>query len=78
MESNEYDKLPVIYCKHCLYLGNTKTKFLFNKYVEYCPHCYGTEFVKSSIGKWEQLFEEKYKQGKFLKLKKSWKEIMEE
>lgn len=75
---SEYNKLPVTYCKHCLYLGNPKTRFVLNKYVDYCPYCYGTDFIRSGIEVWEQKFEEKYKQGNFLKIKKSWKKIMEE
>ena len=63
---NSYDEIPVKFCKHCLYLGNVKVTNLFDQQVEYCPYCGSTEF------------EEKYKQGKFLKLKKSWRTIMEE
>lgn len=75
---SEYNKLPVCYCKHCLYLGNPKIKRMFDTDIEYCPYCGSTESEKSSIDKWELKFEKKYKQGKFLKLNKSWKKIMEE
>lgn len=75
---SEYNKIPVTYCKHCLYLGNPESKLVFNQYIEYCPYCYGTDFEKSTIDKWEKKFEDKYKQGKFLNIKKSWKKIMEE
>lgn len=77
-EDNEYNKLPVIYCRHCLYLGNPKTRKIFDETITYCPHCFGTDFDKSTIEIWEKKFEDKYKQGKFLKLNKSWKKIMEE
>lgn len=76
--NNKYDKIPVTYCKHCLYLGNPKTRRIFNDDIDYCPYCNGTEFDSSTIREWEVKFEQKYKQGKFLKLNKSWKKIMEE
>lgn len=75
---NEYDKISVHYCMHCLYLGNPDIKTIFNQKIECCPYCNGTDFNDISIEEWEEKFERKYKQGKFLKLKKSWKEIMEE
>ena len=75
---NSYDEIPVKFCKHCLYLGNVKVTNLFDQQVEYCPHCGSTEFEETTIDEWDKLFEEKYKQGKFLKLKKSWRTIMEE
>lgn len=78
MESIEYNEIPVTYCKHCLYLGNTLEMNVLDQVIEYCPHCGGTDFDESSIEDWEKLFESKYKQGNFLKIKKSWKKIMEE
>ena len=74
----DYDDIPVKFCKHCLFLGNTrKTKFL-DSIIEYCPQCGSTEFDESLIDEWNILFEKKYKQGNFLKLNKPWRKIMEE
>ena len=75
---SEYNKIPVVYCSGCLYLGNPKTRFLFDTNINYCPYCGSTDFIKGTIEEWETKFENKYKQGNFLKLKKSWKQIMEE
>lgn len=75
---NEYNNEPVHYCKHCLYLGNPKEVDLAGTNVEYCPYCGSTDFEDSHISEWEQKFEAKYKQGKFLNLKKTWRTIMED
>lgn len=77
-EAIDYNAIPVHYCKHCLYLGNPSETTLLNTKVEFCPYCGSTDFEDSHIEEWEKKFEEKYKQGKFLNIKKSWRKIMEE
>ena len=72
----DYNEEPVHYCHDCLYLGNPKVVEEFG--IEYCPYCGSTDFYDSSIFEWERKFELKYKQGKFLNLKKTWKKITEE
>lgn len=72
-QKNNYDDEPVHYCKHCLSLDNPK--LLDN--IEYCKYCGSTDFEDDSIEVWETLFENKYKQGKFLKINKKWKTIMQ-
>jgi hypothetical protein len=76
----DYNEEPVHYCKECLYLGNpkyTETE-LEGHQLEYCPYCGSTEFEDSHIIEWENKFEEKYKKGKYLKIRnKTWKKIME-
>lgn len=74
----DYNEEPVHYCSNCLYLGNpliVGTKD--NQMIEFCPKCGGTHFSDSHIEEWENKFESKYKQGRYLKLKKSWEKIME-
>lgn len=73
----DYDKIPVKYCTGCLYIGNTKTVLVDGEKVDYCPYCGGTSFKEININEWEKKFEEFYKQGKYLNIKKSWKRIME-
>lgn len=74
----DYNNIPVHYCKHCLYLGNPNETTLLNTVIEFCPHCGSTDFEDSHIEEWEKKFEETYKQGKFLNIKKSWRKIMED
>ena len=75
---NEYNNEPVHYCQHCLYLGNPREVDLAGLNIEYCPYCGSTDFEDTHIEVWEEKFENKYKQGKFLNLKKSWRKIMED
>lgn len=76
-EEINFNDIPVHYCTHCLYLGNPKIIELLTEDVEYCPHCGSTDFEDSHIEVWKKKFEDKYKQGKFLNIKKSWRKIME-
>lgn len=69
-----YNDEPVFYCKHCLSLANPKT---LDDGTEYCEYCGSTEFEQSHIDEWENKFELKYRQGKFLKINKKWKTIMQ-
>lgn len=68
----DYNEEPVHYCKRCLYLGNPATV----AGIEYCPECGSTEFEDDPIEVWEAKFEQKYQQGKFLKLNEKWKTIV--
>ena len=69
----DYNDEPVHYCKYCLSLDNPEV----TGDIEYCKYCGSTDFEESSIEEWEQKFETKYKQGKFLKINKKWKTIMQ-
>ena len=73
-QQSNYNDEPVHYCKHCLSLSNP---IVLDDGTEYCEFCGSTEFVDSHIDEWEKQFEQKYKQGKFLKLNKKWKTIMQ-
>ena len=72
-KAKTYDDEPVYYCKHCLSLDNPAVV----ADIEYCKYCGSTEFESDTIDNWEDKFEEKYKQGKFLKINKKWKTIMQ-
>lgn len=77
MTKEDYNNIPVHYCKGCLFIGNTETVNVNDEEIEYCPQCGSTEFSDCHIDEWERRFEFKYKQGKFLKIKEKWKKIME-
>lgn len=70
-----YNDEPVHYCKYCLSLDNPI--ILEGTEIEYCKYCGSTDFEESSIEDWEKQFEEKYKQGKYLKINAKWKTIMQ-
>ena len=77
MQENEYNDEPVVYCKHCLYLGNPSEI----AGITFCPYCGSTDFEESHIDVWDKKFQEKYKQGKFINIKKErgkdlWKKIL--
>ena len=72
-QTSNYNDEPVHYCKYCLSLDNPEML----DGTEYCKYCGSTEFEDSYIEEWEKQFEQKYKQGKFLKLNKKWKTIMQ-
>lgn len=70
----DFNKEPVHYCKYCLSLDNP---VVLSENIIYCKYCGSTEFTESSIEEWEKQFEDKYKQGKYLKINKKWKNIMQ-
>ena len=78
-QTNDYNDEPVHYCKYCLSLDNPEIFVdpTTSEETEYCKYCGSTEFEDSHIEEWEKQFEQKYKQGKFLKLNKKWKTIMQ-
>ena len=71
----DYNEEPVHYCKHCLSLDNPLV--VEGTDIEYCKYCGSTDFEESTISIWEKLFENKYKQGEYLKINKKWKTIMQ-
>lgn len=81
---NEYDLEPVVYCRHCLWIGPTVEVSWFNGKLDACPCCGGTDFDRTFIEQWEDKFQKKYKQGRYLNIKygnkkgvELWKTIME-
>lgn len=56
-KKNDYNDVPVTYCKTCLSL---RLKIIDEPKVCYCGDCGNTEFGEETITKWEFLYEEKY------------------
>ena len=55
MNKEEYNNIPVYYCKHCLSLG------IVEDHSEvYCTHCNGTQIEERSFEDWQQLYKLKY------------------
>ena len=62
--TDDFNNVPVHYCKTCLGLGLKDVKFP-NKtetqsVVTYCISCGNTDTDTAHIGLWEELYEEKY------------------
>lgn len=77
MRNNEYDDIPVVYCKQCLSLDNSVSVDMDGKKVHYCRHCGCSETGKALIERWDEMFEQRYNLGPYLKLKMTWDEILE-
>lgn len=54
---NEYDDIPVLYCKHCLSLLIKGDEFVG----DYCAECGSTDIGEIQIEDWELLYLRKYK-----------------
>lgn len=55
MTKEEYNEIPVFYCKDCLSL----TILNIDKY-NYCRHCGSTDVGVSLIDEWEKMYEDKF------------------
>lgn len=54
----EYNNIPVYYCKHCLSL---KIKGIAElEGLDYCDDCGATEIATTSIQEWEELYKNRY------------------
>lgn len=51
----EYNKVPVIFCKHCLSLAIRNADG-----IDYCDECGSTEMIETSIDNWEKVYILKY------------------
>lgn len=51
----QYNKEPVVFCKHCLSL-----KVRISGNLDYCDDCGCTELGETDIHHWEELYEQKY------------------
>lgn len=56
MKTEEYNKEPVVYCKHCLSLKILK----LDSEIDYCDDCGNTTLAVTDIDTWERMYEEKY------------------
>lgn len=57
MKDNEYDDIPVYYCKHCLSLLIKADEFVG----DFCADCGSTDIGETLIEDWEKLYFKKYK-----------------
>ena len=51
----EYNNIPVVYCKHCLSLAIRNSDG-----IDYCDKCGGTETGEAHIHEWEKMYGQKY------------------
>lgn len=54
--AEEYDQVPVYYCRQCLSL---RIKSI-NSYVDYCDECGSTDIGETDIFTWKKMYKEKY------------------
>lgn len=54
----EYNKVPVYYCKHCLSLKILSVPYMGD--LDYCDECGATDIGKASIEEWQKLYKERY------------------
>lgn len=59
IRKEEYNNVPVLYCKHCLSLKiRTILPDIINS--DYCDECGSTDIGETSIEEWEKLYKEKF------------------
>lgn len=56
MNKEEYNNIPVHYCRECLSLKIKTIAQGLN--LDYCDECGGTDIVETQIEDWEKLFKE--------------------
>lgn len=57
LSKEEYNEIPVLYCKHCLSL---RIRDAGLKELLYCDKCSSTDIGETSIEEWEDLHKSKY------------------
>ena len=55
---NDYNAIPVLYCKHCLALKVRNVPTVEDS--DYCDECGSTDIGECSIEEWENLYKSKY------------------
>lgn len=60
----DYNAVPVFYCKNCLSLRIIDSGYIFNS--DFCDSCGSTDIGVCNIREWEEMYEIKYGH-KFLK-----------
>ena len=55
---NEYNDIPVYYCKNCLSL-KVKT-VMIDSDLDYCDDCGSTEIEEAHIEEWKDLYRKRY------------------
>ena len=56
-QKNDYNNVPVTYCKTCLSL---KIRHITNPSVDYCIPCGNVDLGEIHISEWDELYKEKY------------------
>lgn len=57
-QPNEYNAIPVLYCKHCLSLKIMNIPRMEDS--DFCDECGSTDIGECSIEEWETLYKNKY------------------
>lgn len=57
-QPNDYNAVPVLYCKHCLSLNIRNIPRVEDS--DYCDKCSSTNIGECSIEEWETLYKDKY------------------
>lgn len=57
-QSDNYNEIPVLYCKHCLSLKIRNISAMEDS--DYCDDCGSTDIEECSIEEWEALYKNRY------------------
>ena len=57
-QPDDYNGVPVLYCKHCLSLNIRSIPKIENS--DYCDKCGSTDIEECSIEEWETLYKSRY------------------
>ena len=57
-KNSEYNKIPVVYCKHCLSLRVRDIPIIEDS--DYCEQCGSTDIGECLIEEWENMYKERY------------------
>lgn len=57
IKKEEFDKIPVYYCKQCLSLAIMNTE---EDGIDYCNNCYSADIGITDIYNWKELYKQKY------------------
>lgn len=55
---NDYNNIPVLYCKHCLSIRVRDIPMIENS--DFCDKCGSTDIGKTTIENWEELYKSRY------------------
>ena len=58
MTKEEYNSIPIFYCKNCLSLKIFDVQHVDNS--EYCDECGSTDIEQTDIETWNTIYKEKY------------------
>jgi hypothetical protein len=58
MTKEEYNQIPVFYCRKCLSLKIRDVEHIDNS--EYCDDCGSTDIAQASVDEWEAMYVERY------------------